>query len=382
MHGLVNPAPSMSPFPRFQDRHHRAASKQIARAGAALAALAISALTTGCNDHPGPSAPSPADESPEHAGTPEHAEPTDRAAAEITGRKAPQPAGPSPDNAAAPTPDSAPEPLPPPPRIVPPPRPDPLPPPTVTTPTSDRSIEVRRRQQPLLQPRVEALGCPWGSPVFLQVFKHGSELELWLQLPGDGPFVLFQTYHVLAWSGGLGPKQKEGDRQAPEGFYSVGPSQLNPNSRFHLSFNLGYPNEFDRHHNRTGSFLMIHGSNQSIGCYAVGDPAIEQIYTLVDAALRHGQPAVPVHCHPFRYDDEAMAVIHRMSDWKPFWDQLKPAWQWFEQHRQPAVMVVRDGTYQPQSGYEIRDPDMSSQPTSLTAIPADEAAAANRPGAR
>lgn len=234
----------------------------------------------------------------------------------------------------------------PPPRIAPPPLPAPLPPPTVNTPASDRSIEVRRRQQPLLQPRMEALGCPWGSPVFLQVFKRDSELELWIQQPDNGPFVLLHTYHVLAWSGELGPKEKEGDGQAPEGFYEVGPLQLNPNSRFHLSFNIGFPNPYDSHHGRTGSFLMIHGSDRSVGCYAVGDPAIEEIYTLVDAALRHGQGVVPVHCHPFRYDDEAMAVIHRMSDWGPFWDQLKPAWLWFEQHRRPAAMTVRDGRYE------------------------------------
>jgi len=319
-------------------RSSRATFDQIARRTAFGAAVAVAtAFVASCSDP----APEPV---PGHR--------SDAPPAAVTRQEiaAPEPSPPDPaaDSAAASAPDAGSEPalLGPPPRFVPPPPPDPLPPPTVNTPASDRSLEVRRRQQPLLQPRVELLGCPWGSPVFLQVFKRGSELELWIQQPDNGPFVLFHRYHILAWSGALGPKEMEGDRQAPEGFYQVGPGQLNPDSRFHLAFNLGYPNEFDRHHGRTGSFLMVHGSNQSVGCYAVGDPAIEEIYTLVDAALRHGQAAVPVHCHPFRYDDEAMAVIHRMSDWQPFWDQLKPAWEWFEQHRQPAVMLVRDGRYQ------------------------------------
>ena len=225
--------------------------------------------------------------------------------------------------------------------------PEPLPPPTVTTPESQRSLSVRQRQQPRLQPRLEALGCPWGSPVFLRIFKQEGELELWVKPGQEEGFVLFENYPIQRWSGGLGPKLREGDGQAPEGFYRISPAQLNPNSSYHLSFDLGFPNEFDRAHERTGSFLMVHGSNVSVGCFAMGDPAIEEIYSLVDAALRHGQGYVHVHCHPFRHDrEDAEQLLRAGAEWKAFWQQLHTIWQAFEERRVPPEVLVNNGHYE------------------------------------
>ncbi len=177
-----------------------------------------------------------------------------------------------------------------------------------------------------------------GQPVFIRIFKQSSELELWLANGGD--WFLFRTFPICAWSGDLGPKLKEGDRQAPEGFYRVTRQSLNPNSRFHLSFNLGFPNAYDRAHGRTGSFLMVHGSCLSVGCYAMTDPGIEVIYRLVEAALDAGQDQVPVHVFPFRMTDQALTAAAGHS-WLPFWQELKPAYDFFESSGQvPSVEIA------------------------------------------
>lgn len=193
-----------------------------------------------------------------------------------------------------------------------------------------------------LLPALDKLELSFGTPAYIRIFKQESALEVWLQAP-DGRFRLFKTYTICAWSGALGPKLRKGDNQAPEGIYSVRINQLNPHSRFHLAFNLGYPNAFDRASGRTGDFLMVHGNCVSIGCYAMGDEAIEVIYTLVKAALTHGQPSVPVHIFPFRLTAAALAE-QRNNRWHSFWQDLQPAYEQFEQTRQvPHVIVSARG---------------------------------------
>ena len=137
-------------------------------------------------------------------------------------------------------------------------------------PSSARSREAVARIAPSLIRQLESRNLSYGSPVFIRIFKSERELEVWVK--DDDNYELFHTYAVAAMSGQLGPKLREGDRQAPEGFYFVPPSRMNPNSRFHLSMNLGYPNRYDRVHKRTGSALMIHGGNASIGCFAMTVP--------------------------------------------------------------------------------------------------------------
>jgi murein L,D-transpeptidase YafK len=134
--------------------------------------------------------------------------------------------------------------------------------------------------------RLAAQGLSLGSPVFIRVFKREFELELWMKR--EERFQLLATYPVCRWSGTLGPKLREGDHQAPEGFYTVDAAALNPASRWHRSFNLGFPNAFDRAHNRTGSFVMVHGGCGSIGCFAMTDPVVDELWRLVTAALQAG----------------------------------------------------------------------------------------------
>ncbi len=187
-------------------------------------------------------------------------------------------------------------------------------------------------------------GLVFGSPVYLRIFKEEMELEAWLK--SEDRFRLFRTYPICSYgNGGLGPKIMEGDGMAPEGFYSVPPRALNPVSRFHLSFNLGYPNSYDGHHGRTGSALMVHGRCVSIGCYAMTDSIIEEIYTLADAALRNGQPSFSVHIFPFRKNEENMQR-HGEGDWYDFWANLKEGYDAFEAGGWiPPDVVVREGRY-------------------------------------
>ena len=185
-------------------------------------------------------------------------------------------------------------------------------------------------------------GVEMGAPVFIRIFKLESELEMWVEK--DGRFDHFATYPICLWSGRLGPKLKEGDRQAPEGFYTVDAEQLNPNSRMHRSFSLGFPNLYDQTHGRTGSFLMVHGGCASVGCYAVTDPVVDEIWRLVTAALDKGQPRFAVHAFPFRMTDPNLK-LRRGSHWDGFWAELKTGYDLFEQSHIPPVVSVCNGHY-------------------------------------
>ena len=190
--------------------------------------------------------------------------------------------------------------------------------------------------------RLAAHGVKLGLPVYIRVFKLESELELWVEK--GGRFERFATYPICLWSGRLGPKLKEGDRQAPEGFYTVDSEQLNPNSKMHRSFSLGFPNVFDQAHGRTGSFLMVHGGCASIGCYAVTDPAVDEIWRMVTAALQQGQPRFPVHVFPFRMTDRALD-FRKGYRWHGFWADLKKGYDLFQPSRIPPAVSVCNGRY-------------------------------------
>lgn len=193
-----------------------------------------------------------------------------------------------------------------------------------------------------LPEQLAAKGFAMGDPVFMRIFKEEAELEVWMQ-KGDG-FRLFKTYPICNYSGELGPKLREGDRQSPEGFYHVSKAALNPNSNYHLSFNLGFPNAYDRERNRTGSYLMVHGDCLSIGCYAMTDAGIEEIYGLGEAALNAGQPFFRVHAFPFRMTNERMADTVK-NRWYPFWRNLKQGYDEFEVSHVPPDTTVQDGIY-------------------------------------
>lgn len=188
-----------------------------------------------------------------------------------------------------------------------------------------------------------AAGFVLGDRAHIRIFKQEKRLELWLQRR-DGRFALFRGYDICRFSGGLGPKLREGDRQSPEGFYRVSKSQLNPNSRHHLSFNLGFPNAYDRQLGRTGSALMVHGGCTSIGCYAITDEKVDEVYAVVEAALEAGQDAVDVHAFPFRMTEAALA---RESDnlWLPYWRNLKQGFDLFEATAMPPAVSACRGEY-------------------------------------
>ena len=206
-------------------------------------------------------------------------------------------------------------------------------------PTSRRSLAAIQRVAPGLEEDLAGMGLRLGAPIFIRIIKRSRELELWVE--GDqAEFRLFRTYPICNYSGGLGPKQREGDMQSPEGFYFVTPRQLNPSSAFHLSFDLGFPNAYDSAHGRTGSYLMVHGRCASIGCYAMTNPGIEEIYALADAAFRGGQRFFRVHVFPFPLTAENLSEQTR-SPWHGFWRTLKEGYDFFERHgRPPNVRVV------------------------------------------
>jgi len=207
-------------------------------------------------------------------------------------------------------------------------------------------IEIPPHLQPLSKDAMMLLGKKGmrsDQPIFVRIFKEESELEIWKQRE-DGRFYHFKTYPICNWSGELGPKTREGDRQAPEGFYRVARHQMNPNSQFHLAYNLGYPNAFDRAHGRTGEFLMVHGKCKSAGCYAMTDGLIEEIYALSREAFIGGQDGFEVHAFPFRMTDENLAR-HRNSPHYAFWQTLKEGYDYFELARVPPAIAVCEKRY-------------------------------------
>ena len=210
-------------------------------------------------------------------------------------------------------------------------------------PSSDKSQDVYRRIAPKLIREMKKIDASLGDPVFVRIFKKEKRLEIWLR---QGlTYTLFKSYSICHHSGDLGPKIKEGDKQSPEGFYTVGASQLNPNSDYHLSFNLGFPNEYDRSHKRTGSLLMVHGRCSSVGCFAMADFRMDEIYAIIESAIISGQHQVPVHIFPFRMTRANMAA-HSSSKWTFFWENLKEGYDYFEGHRSPPLVIVQDKRYQ------------------------------------
>lgn len=214
----------------------------------------------------------------------------------------------------------------------------------------ETAISIWGNNRPKLDKLLKTRGFEIGQPVYLRIFKDEGVIELWMKR--SERFDLFEVYPICKNSGVLGPKLKEGDGQAPEGFYEVSKKQLNPNSKYHLAINMGYPNAFDKSNGRTGGNLMIHGSCVSIGCYALTDNNIEEVYTLVEAALSNGQESVPIHAFPFRMTQDAL-IKHKDSKWIDFWMiEMLPAYNVFDITGIPPKMMVRDKMYEFMTGYD------------------------------
>lgn len=181
------------------------------------------------------------------------------------------------------------------------------------------------------------------SPILLRIYKEESELEIWKKTTA-GRYELLKKFPICKWSGELGPKIKTGDRQAPEGFYFIRPEQMNPHSSYHLAFNLGFPNDFDRAHNRTGAHLMVHGDCSSSGCYAMTDEQIADIFALAREAFDGGQLAFQVQAFPFRMTN-ANLTRHRNNPNQSFWRMLKEGSDHFEVTRQEPKIDVCNRRY-------------------------------------
>jgi len=193
------------------------------------------------------------------------------------------------------------------------------------------------------------------SPILLRIFKEEAELEVWKQ-DTSGHFQILKTYPICRWSGDLGPKLHEGDRQAPEGFYTITPELLNPNSNYYLAINTGFPNSFDKANDRDGSFLMIHGDCWSSGCYAMTDEQMDEIYSLARDSLA-GRPSFQVQAYPFRLTPANLAR-HRTNPNMPFWMMLKEGNDHFEAtHLEPKAEVC-DRRYV----FDAQQPPNTSKP--------------------
>ncbi len=194
--------------------------------------------------------------------------------------------------------------------------------------------------------RLANAGLISGAPVFIRIFKAESELELWMLK--DGAYVRFATYPICYWSGTLGPKTREGDRQAPEGFYTINRWLLHRGGRWPRSLNLGFPNTFDRAQDRGGSYILVHGGCSSVGCFAMTNGVIKEVYDLTEAALRQGQSHVPVHVFPFRMTP---ANLEEYPDhpWRDFWLNLKQAYDAFETTSLPPRISVCQDRYEIQT---------------------------------
>ena len=176
------------------------------------------------------------------------------------------------------------------------------------------------------------------SPVLIRAYKKEAELEIW-KMKSDGQYALLKTYPICRWSGQLGPKKREGDLQVPEGFYTIAPGQMNPNSHYYLAFNVGYPNAYDRALGRTGGSVMVHGVCSSAGCFSMTDDQIDDIYAIAREAFRGGQSEIQMQSYPFHMTAENIAK-YRLDPNIDFWKEIKVGADHFEVAKTETSVLV------------------------------------------
>lgn len=210
-------------------------------------------------------------------------------------------------------------------------------------PYTPRSKAITDATLVRLAPELERLKLQAGNPVFLRLFKEEGELEIWMKGERELEYKLFKVCRIAESAGSPGPKLREGDGQAPEGFYDGTVTSLRPETRHHLGIELGYPNEFDSYHGYTGSELMIHGGIHAAGAFALSREAIEEVYALLEAGFEGGQAKVAINIFPFRMTDARMdRVANERPRWLDFWINLKEGYDYFENVRLPPE-VSRSG---------------------------------------
>ena len=202
----------------------------------------------------------------------------------------------------------------------------------------------RSRIEADLRKKLAAKGLTYGTPVHLMAFKESKELEIWLEEDGGHKFRHFATLPICAFSGDLGPKLREGDRQTPEGFYNLRHEFLHPSSAYHLAIDIGFPNSLDRSLGRTGSLIELHGACQSIGCYAMGNSGIEEIYLLVEQSFMRGVRRATFAAYPFRPTPERLAA-ERDHIWFEFWENIAGSYTKFMDLRRPPHFIPLRGRY-------------------------------------
>lgn len=209
-------------------------------------------------------------------------------------------------------------------------------------PSTPRVESLMAKTKEKIEQELRDKGFAVGQPVFVRIFKLPGILELWMNK--GRKFELFKSYKICSYSGYPGPKVNEGDWQSPEGFYSVSAQQMKPNSQFHLAFDIGYPNDFDASKNRSGNLIMVHGDCQSVGCFAMTNNRIEEIYLLAHAALLKGQERFSVHIFPFPLTPQNLRKF-AASPWIKFWKNLEAGFTAFEQSKQVPEVAVENGEY-------------------------------------
>jgi murein L,D-transpeptidase YafK len=190
---------------------------------------------------------------------------------------------------------------------------------------------------------VRAAGVSDRAPIYIRVFKEESELEV-LKAAPDGTYTHVKSYPICNFSGSLGPKERYADYQSPEGFYALTSRQMKPDSAYHLAINVGYPNALDQSLGRTGNLIMVHGKCKSVGCFAMTDPLIEEIYAFVRDTIAHGQHSVPLHIFPFRMT-EANVTRHAGHPAAQSWVPLEQAYRDFTATRRVPSVTVCERKY-------------------------------------
>lgn len=219
-----------------------------------------------------------------------------------------------------------------------------------------------------LDERLAASHVTRDASIMIRIFKAESELEVWMTT-NTGAYTRFATYPVCFWSGTLGPKLKEGDRQAPEGFYTVTlPQAYREGTRWPVALDLGFPNTLDKLSARTGSAILIHGGCASIGCFAMTNPVNEELDKLVLRSLNAGQTYVQIHVFPFRMTSENFNR-YDIPEWRDFWRNLKEGHDLFERTHRPPRISVCDNSY----GFAAASRIESANPGPIAVCPRTEA---------
>lgn len=194
----------------------------------------------------------------------------------------------------------------------------------------------------------EAKINPDAFDIYMRAFKYEGILEVWLKNPGEPKYKLFRTYDICASSGSLGPKRKEGDGQVPEGFYRI--DLFNPKSDYYMSLRISYPNQSDailKEAPNPGGAIMIHGDCVTIGCLPMTDEKIKEIYVLCLEARNRNNP-IYIDIYPAKFTEENIKMLENNYPKSKlnFWKTLKPAYDYFEEHRWlPKVNIDNKGKY-------------------------------------